>query len=319
MTANPVTIAPVTPSRRPAGPTSGRPASRPADAAASSTPTATGPALKVTVARKGRMRSSGAEKSTTTQKPTRRPGRMACAGRTRARRGPRGRTRGGPGPRCPRQRRQPQSQGDHDEERQSVQAEHEPGSGYGEQQSGQWRAQHRPQFPHRASQRVGLDEIIVSHHSGDAPADRRGQRRIDQGQDEDHREQSSQRRQQQRHEPGQDRLDQPADGEQAARAEPVRDHARQRRGQRRDRLREQQQPDRCRAARCSLHVQDQGSRRHRVAERADGLSRQQPGEPRRPPHQPEPSHHPTVAAPPVKRSASGGTQPAWHCEYRPRP
>jgi hypothetical protein len=69
MMANPATMAQVAPSRRPAGRTSGKPASRPADAAASSTPTATGPALKVSVARNGRMRSSGAEKSTTTQKP----------------------------------------------------------------------------------------------------------------------------------------------------------------------------------------------------------------------------------------------------------
>ena len=46
-------------------------------------------------------------------------------------------------------------------------------------------------------------------------------------------------------------------GEHAARREAVRDHARPRRGQRRDRLREQQQPDRCRAACGPLHVQDQ--------------------------------------------------------------
>lgn len=76
-----------------------------------------------------------------------------------------------------------------------------------------------------------------------------------------------------------DRLDQPADGEQPTWTEPVRDDARQRRGQRRDRLREQQQPDRCGGARGPLHVQEQASRRHRVAERADGLSRQQSGQP----------------------------------------
>jgi hypothetical protein len=53
------------------------------------------------------------------------------------------------------------------------------------------------------------------------------------------------------------------------------------------RWREQQQPDRRRAARGPLDVQDQGGRRHRVAERADGLGRQQPGQPRRPPYQRE--------------------------------
>ena len=52
-----------------------------------------------------------------------------------------------------------------------------------------------------------------------------------------------------------------------------------------DRLREQQQPDHRRAARGPLDVQDQGGRRHRVAERADGLGGQQPGQPGRPPYQ----------------------------------
>ena len=254
---------------------------------------------KVTVARKGRMRSSGAEKNTTTQNPTataRTYGvRRTNASPSRASRTNEGRT----GPRCPA----------------SAPAAEPAGSRRGtSERPGRARAgfrirrtairpvaaQHRPQFPYRASQRVGLDEIIVSHHSGDAPADRCGQRRIDQGQDEDHREQSSQRRQQQRQEPGQDRLDQPADGEQAARAEPVRDHARQRRGQRRDRLREQQQPDRCRAARCSLHVQDQGSRRHRVAERADGRAVSSPANPGDRRSSPSPATTPLWH--PVKRS-----------------
>lgn len=94
-------MAPVTPSRRPAGRTNGRPASRPADAAASSTPTATGPALKVNVARNGRMRSSGAENSTTTQKPRATARQTAYARRTRARHGRRGRTRRETGRRCP--------------------------------------------------------------------------------------------------------------------------------------------------------------------------------------------------------------------------
>jgi hypothetical protein len=80
-----------------------------------------------------------------------------------------------------------------------------------------------------------------------------------------------------RQEPGQYRLGQRAGAGQAARCDPVRDHARERRGQGRDRLREQQQPDRRRAASSPLDVQDQGGRRHRVAERADGLGRQQPG------------------------------------------
>ena len=50
MIANPATIGPVILRLRPSGRTSGSPATRPADAAASSMPTATGPALKVTVA-----------------------------------------------------------------------------------------------------------------------------------------------------------------------------------------------------------------------------------------------------------------------------
>src|SRR4051812_11925734 len=55
---------------RPTRPTSGKPSNRPNDPAANSRPTATGPAPNVTVARNGRMRSSGAEKNTTAQKLT---------------------------------------------------------------------------------------------------------------------------------------------------------------------------------------------------------------------------------------------------------
>ena len=47
-------------------------------------------------------------------------------------------------------------------------------------------------------QGVGRDEILVGYHGRDAPADRGRQRRVEQGQGEDHCEQGSQRRQRQR-------------------------------------------------------------------------------------------------------------------------